>query len=677
MSRRLLCLLALALALPATASASVVERGYLPLKDGTMLGFTLTLPEAGKRFPVVLQYDPYAAGAASDPTWNDSGYAMLGVNMRGTGCSQGTFNMVRADIWGADGAEVVDWAAGQPWSTGSIGMLGYSFTGTSQLATAAYAGPALKAIMPGNVFPDLYRDISYPGGVYNALDPAWILAGRQFVVGTDSATKGATDPNCDANEAQQLAGNDSQTLDTTLHPYRDEYWSHDPYSLHPRVHVPMLGCVNWQDMTVYSRSFNEFRDDFDPQTTWLAGGDGAHGDCPISRARRVRFLDHYLKQARNGWEKTPRLHLVHEVDAAPGRDKVPENAGGWQSSFSTWADVDRAIEPVTLHLRAGRRLDLAPPGQPEPADSYLYDGSPGANKPELFPYPTAPGRSLSYTTPPLARDAEFLGSGSANLWIASTAGDTDLQVMLSEVRPDGQESYVANGWLQVSQRRLDERGSSALRPMHTNLEADVQPLSAEPVLARVEIQPFNHVFRAGSSIRFSIDVPSTSLVGKPGPATNTIHLAPATASAIVLGHLPGVRAPTPLPACAKLIAQPCRTVAGAVPGGSLTFPERSPAAQPRRLAKLVLGRPRLARGGRGLRLAVRAEDGAIGGVRAVLRDRGGRRVAASGPFTAGARARTVVFRLARRLRPGRYSLHVAARTADGRLVAASRRFTAR
>jgi predicted acyl esterase len=92
----------------ADASASVVEHGYLPLSDGTRLSYTLTRPSVEGRFPVVLKYDPYGAGTTSDPTWNDSGYAMLGVNFRGTGCSQGAFRPLRADIWGRDGAEVVD-----------------------------------------------------------------------------------------------------------------------------------------------------------------------------------------------------------------------------------------------------------------------------------------------------------------------------------------------------------------------------------------------------------------------------------------------------------------------------------------------------------------------------------------------------------------------------------------
>ena len=558
----------LALGPAAAAHASVVRTGYLPLKDGTQLAYTLTLPSATGRFPVVMEYGPYAEGATSDPTWNDDGYAMLGVNFRGTGCSQGVFNMVRADIWGKDGAEAIDWAARQPWSDGNIGMLGFSFTGTSQIATAAYAGPALKAIMPGNVFPDLYRDISYPGGVYNVLDPAWIVAARQFVVGTDAFTKGLTDPTCDANEAQAVAPNDAQTMDTTAHAYRDEYWSHDPESLASRVRVPILGCVNWQDMTVYSRAFDEFRADYDPRTTWVVGGDGAHGDCPISRARRVRFLDHYLKHSDNGWEHTPRLLVVNEAQGTPGRDKMPDNAGGWQTSFGTWRDVARAIKPLKLYLREGGRLDLSGPTTNEPSDSYAYDGAPGANKPETFGDPVAPGTQLTYTTPSLARDVEFLGSGSANLWLSSTAPDTEVQLMVSEIRPDGQEQFVANGWLRLSQRKLD-RSSTTLRPVQTDLESDVEWLSSGvPVFSRTQVQPFDHVFRAGSAIRVSIDVPSTSLVGLPLAAQNTVDHTPAMPSALVLGYLPGGTAHTPLPPCGALLNQPCRATAGTVPSGS-------------------------------------------------------------------------------------------------------------
>jgi putative CocE/NonD family hydrolase len=677
---------AIALLPAATASATVVTHGYLPLKDGTQLGYTLTLPRAAGHFPVVMQYDPYAAGAASDPTWNDDGYAMLGVNMRGTGCSTGTFNMVRGDIWGKDGAEAVDWAAKQPWSDGNIAMLGFSFTGTSQIATAAYAGPALKAIMPGNVFPDLYRDISYPGGVYNALDPAWIVAGRQFVVGTNAFTQGAGDPNCDANEVQSLAPNDAQTFDTTAHLYRDEYWSHDPQSLARRVHIPVLGCVNWQDMTVYSRAFNEFRDDFNPATTWVVGGDGQHTDCPIARARRVRFLDHYLKGADNGWQDTPRLLLVHEYDKSPGRDKVPDNAG-WQTSFAKWADVSDAIKPLSLWFRAGGRLDLAPPTKADaPSDSYTYRGAQGVNKPEVYSsLPVTPGSEVTYTTGALTHDVEFLGSGSANLWMASTGTDTDVQLAISEVRPDGQEEFVANGWLELSHRKLDPAGTTVLRPQHTFLQADAQSLTpGTPVFARAEIQPFNHVFRAGSAIRVSIDAPASSLVAYPEPATNTVEHTPGMESGVVLGQLPGARAPLPLPACDALLYQPCRANSEPVTG-TTDIPESSPLPEqavpvPKSVA-WVLGRPRMRAGGgtkRGLVITASAAGGNLGRARLVLMTAGGTPIAATTTgVSVGTRSRTLLLPLKHALRAGRYTLRVTGRTIDGRAVVATVRFRVR
>ncbi|MHB8512134.1 MAG: hypothetical protein ACYDCC_08115, partial [Actinomycetota bacterium] len=45
------------------ARAATVElRGYIPMSDGTLLQYTVNLPDPGERFPVALIYDPYNAG---------------------------------------------------------------------------------------------------------------------------------------------------------------------------------------------------------------------------------------------------------------------------------------------------------------------------------------------------------------------------------------------------------------------------------------------------------------------------------------------------------------------------------------------------------------------------------------------------------------------------------------
>ena len=69
-------------------------------------------------------------------------------------------------------------------------------------------------------------------------------------------------------------------------------------------------------------------------------------------------------------------------------------------------------------------------------------------------------------------------SSSLDLYIKSSAKDTDLQVTLSEVRPDGQETYVQNGWLRASHRKLDVKRSTAVDPFPTHLKKDAATLPA-------------------------------------------------------------------------------------------------------------------------------------------------------------------------------------------------------
>ncbi|MFP5219293.1 MAG: CocE/NonD family hydrolase C-terminal non-catalytic domain-containing protein [Actinomycetes bacterium] len=162
---------------------------------------------------------------------------------------------------------------------------------------------------------------------------------------------------------------------------------------------------------------------------------------------------------------------------------------------------------------------------------------------------------------------------SADLWLSSTATDTDLQVTVTEVRPDGQELYVQRGWLRASHRTLDEERSTPTRPFHTHAVADVTPLAAGvPTPVRVEVWPVNHVFRAGSALRMYVEAPVSvtgfrQLLLNPTPAVNTVHVGPETPSRLVLSVRPGATAPTPLPACDSVVNQPCRPNPSPAPSG--------------------------------------------------------------------------------------------------------------
>jgi uncharacterized protein len=167
------------------------------------------------------------------------------------------------------------------------------------------------------------------------------------------------------------------------------------------------------------------------------------------------------------------------------------------------------------------------------------------------------------------------GSGSVDLWIAADAVDVDLQVTLSEVRPDGQEMLVQSGWLRASHRALDERRSSELLPLHTHLEADAVPLPAGKFThVRVALFPVAHVFREGSRIRLSVEAPggdraiwSFETPPTGGGVLNEISATAAGPSRLVLPVVGGVTPPPELPPCPGLRGQPCRAYVAAVNGG--------------------------------------------------------------------------------------------------------------
>ncbi|MGB1556678.1 MAG: CocE/NonD family hydrolase [Oceanococcaceae bacterium] len=576
------------------AQAATLQQDFLALPDGTHLYYSLTLPEGQGPFPVLIQYDPYAAGVTSDPSWTEAGYAMLGVNFRGSGCSEGAFDVGRADIWGRDGADVVAWAAAQPWSDGQVGMFGYSFTGTSQLATAAFAGPALKAIAPGNVFPDFYRDLAYLGGIHNEWVPLWVLAGRAVVVGSDTLAQPLTDPRCTPQLVTQFPPALVQSPNTRLSPDSEAaFWTHNPRAYLDRVQLPVLGCVNWQDTTIYSRAASMFRQSLPAASTWLVGSNGSHSDCPISRARMLRFFDRYLKGEDNGWENTPHLLLIHELDNSQGsgvRESLGDDAGAWQTAFQSWEEWEALVQPLILQLGPEGQLIE---GVVEPTSSRSFLPAPeSAQTPgdwlsfNRFGLPELPGSSLRWTTPALARDVELLGPASLDLWLSVQGTDADLQATLVEVLPDGREQYVQNGWLRWSHRQLGPE-STALEPRHTHREADRQPLQpGEPTLGRVGILPLNHVFRAGSAIRLILDAPGGWMERMPmGPVR--IHIGAEQPSRLVLGWLPQAWAQAPAADCGSLLNQPCRSSAEPIPEGFWTpgqplLGRGSPAAEPGR-----------------------------------------------------------------------------------------------
>lgn len=506
-----------------------------------------------------------------------AGYAVLGVNMRGTGCSGGGAFDLFSRRWGTDGRDAVEWAARRTWSTGRIGMANWSYAGLSQLFTAVERPPHLRAIAPGMVVTDPLRDVSSLGGVPNILFPAgwWMFIQSQWDNARTTA-RAEHDGRCLANIADHKARSTTTSPPAlqVRHPYYDAFIAgRQLWTRTHRIDVPVLSLEDWQDEATGVRG-GYYQSTLDPKRTWYVGTNGIHDIYTSTRWRKLllRFFERYLKGRRNGFDRQHHVQIWQDT-AAPGAP-LPSDLQ-LERAKPAWVIKLRrlpvAVEPLRLWLHHAGTLTTDRASTDEQPGAYAYpDASPSVNA-SLFPgerewASAAPSatHSLSFTTAPLPRAMTFFGPASADLWISSTATDTDVQVTVTEVRPDGQEQYVQRGWLRVSQRALDRRRSTALRPFHPQTAASVAALTpGTPVLARVEIQKFSHAFRTGSSIRIWIDTPSTT--GEEGfdalqtPAINRIWTDPSHPSRLVLGELRDAPAPKPLSTCNSLIAEPCRT----------------------------------------------------------------------------------------------------------------------
>jgi putative CocE/NonD family hydrolase len=680
-------------------AAPVQQSGYLTMSDGIRLRYTVVLPSAQGRFPVALKYDGYCEGTAP-LTCNEgvdakallaAGYAVLGVAARGTGCSEGQFDF-RSPQESSDGAAAVEWAAGQPWSTGHVGMFGDSFPGLLQPGVAALHPKGLDAIAPWQIVDDLYRDVAYPGGVANGeFAILWAIA-DQPPASTQSALGGieAGDPQCAASALEQAVVNPSKNIlvSGALSPYVDATWDAKAVgAAASRIDVPAFACQTWQDDETGSRSMWTLWPRLDPARTWAVAANGYHSMCAVSTRigdELVRFFDRFVKGERNGFETTPHMQIWHETAGA----KEPRAA--WVTTSAAWPPPTQTDR---LYLGRGAALTTASPAGAQPADSFLSptvsagteDGVILGQDNLLWKVPGTPGGAVAYTTPRLAHDAELLGPASLDLWLKATAGDTNLQATITEIRPDGQELYVARGWLRAEQRRLDEAASTPTMPVQTDLRSDVEQLApGRPTFMRLAILPFDHVFRAGSRIRLIVDTPSQTggwnFVPNVAVGVDSVLHDAAHPSRLVVGTVPGASAPRGHAACDTLLNQPCRPDAfpASAPGGELDWPRAASsaggAARPRPVARIVhvrathrglvaSGTARRAKGGR------RVHGVQVSLARRVAHHRC-RFLTRAGRFT---RARSCAHRTYRSARGStRWSLRIRHRLARGSYLVAAR-----
>ncbi|MSP91842.1 MAG: CocE/NonD family hydrolase [Myxococcales bacterium] len=551
-----------------------------------------------------------------------AGYATVSVNIRGTGCSGGAYDYFE-ELQLLDGYDVIETVAAQPWvAHHKVGMTGLSYPGITQLFVARMRPPGLAAITPLSVIGNTATTL-VPGGILNsgfALN--WIshvfAKAAPYGQGWEQAQVDKGDVVCKENQLlhDQRVNNVEQAKNPAYYK-ADVIVPLNPSAWAGEIQVPVFLACAWQDEQT-GPFFHTLLDQFKaaPNRRFIVYN-GVHSDgfAPQVMAEWKAFLDLYVarkkpsfpammgvlipnfttqvfaaslalppdrwtaakswEEAKAAWEKEPELQVIFENGAlAP----LGAPQGHFTLSFAGWPAPQ--VKAQRWYFGAEGALLPSAPTATAAASRFALDpkaGERGLGASNLWKAnaqydwkPPLVGHEAAFVTAPLEQDLVMLGTGSVDLYVRTTATDVtdaDLEVNLSEVRPDGQERYVQSGWLRASYRKLTP-ASTELWPQPTLLGADAVPL---PVgtwqLARVGLAGFAHPFRKGSRIRIAVDTPGDSrvdwrfdLLPFPHPVAYDIAHTAAYPSSVALPVLAGVEVPAgkPLPPCPSLRGQQCR-----------------------------------------------------------------------------------------------------------------------
>jgi predicted acyl esterase len=676
---------------PGIYNQSIPDNGYtyLTTRDGTQLSITVhpptspagepgppssihfpTFPLPGvptpsytPPYPTLIEYSGYGYANPAGPEngiavlANLMGFAVVDVNMRGTGCSGGAFDFFET-LQNLDGYDVIETIAHQPWVLGNkVGMLGISYGGISQLFTAQLRPPDLAAIAPLSVI-DATATTLFPGGIRNdGFAVAWAEERQQNAepAGPGHGQAWAYqrvqegDQTCAAN--QDLHGEAANLMqkieaNSTYNPAVADPL--DPVTFVHKIDVPTFMACQFEDEQTGGHCADLAQHFTGTTRKWFTFTNGAHIDSldPYTYTRLYDFLELYVAhqapivnqvvpraaapliyQEAMGLPKTELVTLPADpiqteptyesalaaFEAIPSIRVLFDNGAGTSPTGSTTAGdpypgFEEAFSkfPIpgtkahTWYFGAGGALNEKQSAS-EGADTYTsdatavpltdYSSSTGggglwgnASQWEYNWAQSPAGSAVSYVSAPLSTGATAIGGGAVHLWVKSSTPDVDLQATVSEVRPDNNETFVQNGWIRASERKLATTSNNLLKqkptplqPIPTLLASDVEPMPANeyvPVVIPLYFQ--GHAYRAGSRIRVTISAPngtqpiwSFSHTQPTGTtATESIAFSPTMPSSLTLPIVPGLSAPTAIPACPSLRNEPCRPYQAVVNNGS-------------------------------------------------------------------------------------------------------------
>ncbi len=472
--------------------------------------------------PALLEYIPYRKNdataerdAAIHPYFAGHGYASVRVDIRGSGDSDGILNDEYLALELEDGAEVIEWLAGQPWCTGAVGMFGKSWGGFNSLQVAALRPPALKAIVSVDSTDDRYADdVHYMGGC---------LLGSDMLSWASTMLAYNARPPDPAVVGERWRDQWLDRLERTppfveawlSHQRRDEFWKHgsvceDFAAIECAVY--MIG--GWAD--AYRNAVFRVLAGFAGPRKGLIGPwshnyphQGVPGPAIGFLQDALRWWDHWLKGEDTGIMDEPMLRVWMQDSVEP-RTFYQERPGRWVAEAawpspgsrrarwrSATARSAATQRSATLQIRGAQEAGLT-------AGTWCASGVPGDSPPDQR---DEDGLSLCFDAEPLAEPLELLGNPEAVLTVASDRPLALIACRLCDVAPDGSSLLVTRGLLNLTHRESHE----SPEPLEPGRRYE----------ARVRLGAIAHAFPAGHRIRLAVS-PTYFPWAWPSPETVTL-----------------------------------------------------------------------------------------------------------------------------------------------------------
>lgn len=533
-------------------SVSVTEQVWIILQDGTRLAARMWLPLSASQQPVpaILEYIPYrkrdGTRTRDEPMhgyFAGHGYAVLRVDMRGSGESEGQLADEYLLQEQEDALEVIDWISQQAWCSGAVGMMGKSWGGFNCLQLAARRPPALKAIITVCSTDDRYNDdIHYKGGCLLNDNLWW----GGIMLAYQSRPQ---DPELVGDSAYQqwLARLENMPFFPALwmeHPLKDAYWKHGSVGEDwQAIQCPVLAVGGWAD--AYSNAIFRLMDNLDVPRRAIIGPwahiypqDGTPQPAIGFLQEAVSWWDHWLKQVNNEAMDGPRVQVWLNDSQRPGSQR-PQATGEWIAIDSDTQDATTDqrlyLQPKTLStapaVKDNWQLICTPQNHGLFAGEWMGAGVLGESPCDQR---MDDGLAESYDSTPLEQSLSIYGFTRFSVQLSSDKPAAMLYVRLSDVAPDGASTRVTHGWMNLSHLQGQHK-SEALTP-------------GENVTVELKLDGIAWRFAAGHRLRISLATTFWPMIWPMAEqATLRVNLASAVLHLPVCNRVDAIAGPNPQP----------------------------------------------------------------------------------------------------------------------------------